>query len=339
MFAAALASGNFHEGDLELGARPTFALARLQELDRAAPHPLQLDGSFGDGALLGQLAPYRRIRERLVALDYRFLPIEQLTPAERAAPELRLLKALRTRSIPYRQMRFAFDEFVSSSPTVRFDDRGLPQVCMGSTTPHEGAHALVYEAVLAAERTLAGERAVEALITGEGFAIAFELWLALLLMNQRRRSTPIFFSLNAAQSPFALHALELDGAGTLARLGALAETKPAAVMKVLAAAGLIANVRPNAKSVRPALVRHLSACAGLTETHATEATTLIGAALGLDDEFRTTTAQTFFRFNDLEAAHHALLERPLEYFFEPGAIFNDHLDGVISMVAGNGTAT
>jgi hypothetical protein len=357
MFATALANGNYHTNDTELGGRATFMLADLKEVERTQRHGLELPNSFGDGALLAQLTPYQRMRESLHAAGYQFVPFHTLTPAERATPELQLLDMLRRRTLVYVEMGVAFDQILAATPNARFDDVGLTQICRGSNTSHEGAHALIYEAVIASESTttttttttttssnLPGRRIAEALVAGEGFAMAFEFWLALLLLTRDRRSTPIFYGLNAAQNPFSIGALEKESPGTLARLGELAVSKPASVIKLFAAAGLIANLRSEARGVKDKLVRYLADYAelggGVGETNAedeattttTIATTLIRTALSLDDNFRTVTARTFFRYYDLEEAYLELLKLPLEYHFAPGSVFHDHLPGAIAKV-------
>ncbi len=338
MFAAALATGNYHDDDRELGAGPTFDLFRLTDIDQAESHALALPGSFGEGALLRRLPPYRRLRERLNGFGYTFVPTSDLPLSDRVAPELRLLRALRERSIPYFPAGRAFQQLLSAAPFARFDDVGLVSICAHSTTAHEGAHALIWELALAREGSLEGQRLVEALIVGEGFAMAFEFWLALSLLRSESRSMPMFFAMNAAQNPFSLAAVEKDAPGTLSRLADLAAAEPGAVMKLFAAAGVIANVRPRARSLREPFIEFLGTFAGVDPAWVSEATTLVRAALSLEENFRTVTARTFFRFNDLEEHHRAFCERPLEAHFEPDAMLQRYLPLAITEVLDDGSA-
>lgn len=332
MFARALADGRFHAEDVELGGQPTFALARLAVVARSAEHPLALAGSFGDAVLLRELAPYRRMRARLLERGYAFVEIEKLAPGDRCASQLHLLTAIRQRRIPYRALGVALDDLLTRHPHARFDEAGLAQVCKGGVTSHEGAHALLFEAALASEGTLDGLRVVEALIAGEGFAMAFELWLALLLLAQPQRSLPIFFSLNAAQNPFSLAALAPGQPEVLETLAHLAVQKSAAVVKLFAAAGLVANLRPKARGAKDALVGFLMDFAGLEAAYEREAKILVRVALSLDESFRSTTATTFFRFNELEDEYRTVCAAPIEKHFVPGAIFHDQLPTVLAEV-------
>lgn len=322
MFAAALASGNYFAHDDELGGQPTFPLSALAAVADEARHPLALEGSFGDATLLDSLAPYRRMREALIAADYRFVRSEELSVAERIAPELRLLDVLRRRRVPYSRMSVGFGELIAAAPAARFDDFGLVRICTPNNTPHEGAHATIYEIARSRAGELEGRRLVEALVVGEGFAMAFEFWLALLIMKSPRRAVPIFFGLNAAQNPYLLRAIEAEQPGMLMKLAEVAETAPAATMKLFAAAALIANVRPKAKSVREDMVAHLVQYAGFEPARLAEARVLVRSALALDDNFRNVTASTFFRFNDLESAFESLCALPLEYHFGKDALFD-----------------
>lgn len=334
MFALKLSGGTFHEGDAELGAEPTFALASLRAIDRASPHPIALPGVFGDGVLLERLAPYRRMREHLLATGIRFVPSEETSTAERMAPELRLLDALRERRVTFARTAIGVDEMLAARPHARFDDFGLVRICLPNNTPHEGAHVMVYELARAAEGELEGRRLVEALVAGEGFAMAFELWLALHLAHERRRSVPVFFGLNAAQNPFSLRAVEEERRGALLRLGDLARDKPWETMRIVAAAGLIANVRPQARALRDGLVEHLLDYARFPKESAPEGRLLVRMALGLDDTFKNVTARTFFRYCDLEAAYDELCALPLEHHFRAGSVAHDHVATAITTMEG-----
>jgi hypothetical protein len=276
------------------------------------------------------------MRESLAAAGYEFVALDEMSVAEKMAPELRLLEVLRQKRMPYTPLGVGVQQFLASSPSVRFDDVGLTRICRGNNTPHEGAHAAIFEAAVAKFGPLEGRRVVEALIAGEGFAMAFEFWLTLLLMNLEERTTPIFFALNAAQDPYSLASLEHDAPGILARLGELAVAMPAAVMKLLAATGLIANVRPNARAFRDELFSFLLAYAGLEGAKTDDAKMLVRVALGLDDNFRNVTARTFFRFCELEPEYDALCALPLEHHFGAGAVFNECLPVAIDMVVGSG---
>ncbi len=327
MYLDALTSGTFHRPGDDLGGEPNFSLQTLVEVGRAFRGTDGLPDGFGEGLLLNEFAPYRRQRRWLLGMGYRFVELHDRPAEDHVAPELQLLAILRERRFPYTSLGPAVEGLLKMSPRATFDDAGFMQATRGNNCSHEGSHGVIYE--LARERagtkSFSGEAVTEALLVGEGFAIAFDLLLTFMLLSHERRSAPLLFSLNVVQSSLGLRELERAQPGILRRLAAFAQDEPTGMLKLLTAASLVANVRPVARALGAPFVQYLVDFSGLDSRYAEEAKVLIDASLSLGIDFRRDLARTFFRFNDLEGAYHAVCQRPLEYHFEAGSLFHDVL--------------
>jgi hypothetical protein len=336
MFADALVSGSFHYPGDDLGGEPTFALRSLVEVGRSYQAEDALPGTFAEGLLLTEFAPYRRQRRWLVEAGFQYVPLHTMPPEDRLAPELGLLPFLRERRFPYGSSGLGIEGLLKSAPDARFDERGFMQVCRGNNCSHEGSHGVMYE--LASRRaggTFVGHDVAEALLVGEGFAMAFDLLLVLMLLSHERRSAPLLFSLNVIQNSLGMAQLERTRPGVLRRLASLAQTQPGGLLKLLTAAGLIANLRPDGTSLGRPFVEFLLGYAGLGPQYLDEATVMVEASLSLGVEFRRDLARAFFRFFALEKDYEDVCARPLEYHFEPGSLFHDVLPSATEIALGS----
>ncbi|GAC1353251.1 MAG: hypothetical protein NVS3B20_07900 [Polyangiales bacterium] len=313
----------------DLGGAETFRLDHLHQIHNNEMHPLALLDGFGDGALLARITPLARARRALLERGYRFVPSQQLSAAGDLIPLLQLASILESKTIPYRRTTAALSQVIQQAPEMRLDDLMFRDVCAASHTFHEGAHALFYEEACAVEGVPHGGRLVEVLVASEAFAMALEAYAALV---GRRRSTALFLAVGAYSDPFAYAKFEKARPGVLDRLALLATSYPVAVMRYLASAFLIANLRPKATEGKTGLALWLADYARLPVGHREDIGCMLAICLDMDPTFRGRTATTFFRYLGLERELLDLYAAPLEISFTSNSPFHVHLPRSIAIL-------
>jgi hypothetical protein len=157
---------------------------------------------LGDGVLCARATVYARVRERVLALGYRFQAVGQ--EAYFDFPLLGLDTIYRTRTIPYRRSHRAFVRL------RRLGDATLADLETFKPEPnvafHESAHCVAHESLASAPRD--GE--LVRLMLGEAFANAVEASAAAELHQRRTledRLAGFFFRMNSYWTPRPMPAL------------------------------------------------------------------------------------------------------------------------------------
>ena len=318
-------------------------LVDLCRVHRESRHPHQIAELFGDGVLLTRLVPLARLRAATVGLGYSFVPVETLPDIYEVLPLLLLPEILETKIIPYRRNVRPLLALAEEAPFPIFDEVTFGDISPLCLVHHESAHALVFEIARQGETealpprglltgTRQARRLVELLVESEGFALALDIFVAILAKVDHRASTHQLASISSP--PNHMPSYDQKNGAMLRRLAGLLTAHPAPALRLLGAAAFIANLRPRATShVSPALAERLSTFAGIPAGFEAEARELVSLGLAIDQAFRERVAPTLFRYCQIEAEFHAVLATPLETALAPGGSFDGHLARVAAALA------